>query len=141
MNMLPSAIISLVAVVNGDDEVLLLKRKKDVHCPERWSYPGGKTESDEEPLQAAVRELKEETGIKGKLWRHVAKHQHHYDDRVLFFYLFFCRFDGEIPPELCEGEVVWCKLDELDDYTMPEANIALNQALIECYREGLFPQG
>ena len=139
MSMLPSAIISLVAVVNADDEVLLLKRKKDVHCPELWSYPGGKVMEDEEPLQAAVRELKEETGIKGKLWRHVAKHQHSYDDRSLFFYLFFCRFDGELHSELCEGETVWCKVDKLEQYSMPEANAALNKTLVKCDKEGLFP--
>ncbi len=139
MNELPSAIISLVAVVNADDEVLLLKRKKDVHCPDMWSYPGGKVLENEEPLQAAVRELKEETGIKGKLWRHVAKHQHSYDDRTLFFYLFFCRFDGEIKPEQCEGEISWCKLDKLEQYDMPEANAALNRSLLACYKEGLFP--
>ena len=139
MNHLPTAIISLIAVVNSSDEMLLLQRKADAHCAGLWSYPGGKVMTNEEPLQAAVRELFEETGIKGKQWRHVAKHQHQYNDRSLFFYLFFCRFNGVINIDDCESEFIWHPLSKLNEIAMPEANISLNRKLIECYEERLFP--
>jgi 8-oxo-dGTP pyrophosphatase MutT (NUDIX family) len=42
------------------------------HYPSTWSNPGGSVEPGEMPLQAAVRELEEETGIV------VAPHELHY---------------------------------------------------------------
>ncbi len=132
------ALIVLIAVFNSDDEVLLLKRKADVHCPDVWSFPGGKVEADEMPLPAAVRELQEETGIKGKLWRHVGKHAHNYEDRNLAFIFFFCRYDGKQNIQ-AESESQWCALDELSAKKMPEANQALIKMLITSKEEGLFP--
>src|SRR3990170_2427188 len=45
-----------------DRRVLLVKRGRAPFAG-RWSLPGGKTEGDEAPREAACRELKEETGI------------------------------------------------------------------------------
>lgn len=47
------------AVVISDGQVLLIKRR-DV---EVWALPGGAIDSGESIAQAAVREVKEETGI------------------------------------------------------------------------------
>ncbi|HID37210.1 MAG TPA: NUDIX domain-containing protein [Ghiorsea sp.] len=135
---MPTQVISLVAMLNADDEVLLLKRKSDVHCPNVWSFPGGKLEEDEMPLQAAVRELKEETGIKGKLWRHIGKYNHRYGEQNLSFLFFFCRYDNK-HEILAESEFMWCKLMQLHTLDMPQANQKLVQMLLDCQQEGLFP--
>ena len=140
MNHPTSALISLVAVFNQHDEVLLLRRGADVHCPDVWSFPGGKVEENEMPLQAAVRELKEETGIKGKLWRHIGKHTHVYHDRTLAFVFFFCRFDEDTSSIDAENDILWCKLKHLQGIKMPEANLPLIKMLIECHQEGLIPK-
>jgi len=136
---IPSAVIALVAVVDKHNQVLLLKRGSDVHCPDVWSFPGGKVETDELPLQAAVRELEEEVGIKGKHWRHVAKHTHTYEDCKLSFLLFFCRCDGDVSKHNTEGDFMWCPIESLPDITMPDANVHLVEMLLDCYRDGLFP--
>ena len=47
------------AVVVSDGQVLLIKRR-DV---EVWALPGGAIDSGESTAQAAIREVKEETGI------------------------------------------------------------------------------
>ncbi len=48
------------------DEVLLLKRNTEP-LKGHWGLPGGRVELGETPKQAAIRELKEETGIKASM--------------------------------------------------------------------------
>uniref|UniRef100_A0AAA9RVZ5 diphosphoinositol-polyphosphate diphosphatase n=1 Tax=Bos taurus TaxID=9913 RepID=A0AAA9RVZ5_BOVIN len=49
-----------------EDEVLLVSSSR---YPDRWIVPGGGMEPEEEPGGAAVREVFEEAGVKGKLGR------------------------------------------------------------------------
>lgn len=49
-------------VFNEHDEILLIKRGKEPHYG-RWMVPGGTLEWGETLEQAAVREVREETGI------------------------------------------------------------------------------
>ena len=44
-------------------KVLLLRRAKDTRCPGTWETVHGTIEANEEPEQAALREVKEETGL------------------------------------------------------------------------------
>jgi 8-oxo-dGTP diphosphatase len=117
-------VIALVAAFNEQREMLLLKRPNDAHCGGKWSLPGGKVEGEEMPLDTAVRELAEETGLAGKYWRHLGKASHRYPDRELHFLLFVC-----ICPDLAgfrpESEAAWVSLAELEHYPMPEANAKL----------------
>lgn len=55
---------AVIAVLVRDDEILLVSRKNppDVGL---WGFPGGKMEFGESLEQAAVRELLEETGVRG----------------------------------------------------------------------------
>lgn len=49
-----------------EDEVLLVSSSRH---PDQWIVPGGGMEPEEEPCGAAVREVYEEAGVKGKLGR------------------------------------------------------------------------
>lgn len=55
------------------DAVLMVKRGKQPFLG-RWSYPGGIVEHGESPLQAALRELFEETGLDASDARMVGRH-------------------------------------------------------------------
>ena len=121
---MPTQVIALIAAFNSNKEILLLKRPEDTHCGGLWSFPGGKAEDNEMPLDAAVRELKEETGLSGKLWRHLGKTSHAYSDRTLSFLFFVCQCPDT--SELnSESAHMWVELDELDKQAMPEANSKL----------------
>lgn len=55
----------LITDNNINESVLLIKRRDDVkHVPGKWSLPGGWLEYGESPLETAVREVKEEVGLK-----------------------------------------------------------------------------
>ena len=49
-------------IVYTDDSVLLIKRKKDPFAG-KWAIPGGFIDPGEQPIDAARRELKEETDV------------------------------------------------------------------------------
>ncbi|XP_062276246.1 nudix (nucleoside diphosphate linked moiety X)-type motif 4a [Scomber scombrus] len=59
-----------------EDEVLLVSSSRH---PDQWIVPGGGMEPEEEPCGAAVREVYEEAGVKGKLGRLLGIFEHNQD--------------------------------------------------------------
>ena len=58
-----SATVYVIAKIDGETRVLLHMHKKHNH----WYGLGGHVESDEDPVEAAIREAKEEAGIDVKI--------------------------------------------------------------------------
>lgn len=54
--------LAAIAVLVRETDVLLVQRSKDPDAG-LWGFPGGHVELGETALQAAVRELREETGV------------------------------------------------------------------------------
>lgn len=51
-------------VRNSEGHILVLKRAVESRfAPDKWGFPGGKIEEGETPLEAVVRETKEETQL------------------------------------------------------------------------------
>lgn len=61
----PSLAVDAVATRNNGDEILLIRRGRNP-WKGAWAFPGGFVDIDEDPLDAVLRELEEETGIIGK---------------------------------------------------------------------------
>jgi 8-oxo-dGTP diphosphatase len=60
------------AVVVDDDKVLVVRRSKtERFLPCVWGVPCGKVDPGESPAEAALRELREETGLKGNVVRYL----------------------------------------------------------------------
>ena len=130
LNTVPDTVqaIALVACWNTDQQLLLLKRKAEAHGSGLWSLPGGKLESNESALQAAIRELKEETGLSGSHWRHLGKCSHTYAHVQLYFTLFVCHCAK--PSDLrAESEALWVSRQDVSQYPMLEANQTLMKML------------
>jgi len=103
-------------LVVKDGKVLVQKRPDDAEAFPGWyMLPGGHQEVDETPLQAAIRENFEETGImvvNPKL-KIIATHNHFYRKRVYIVYIFVAEdFSGELK-ESDEGKPMWKDLDDL----------------------------
>lgn len=56
--------VSVVMVLNHDDEVLFIRRSSEDDNKGKWESPAGHRDTGETPEEAAHRETKEETGLK-----------------------------------------------------------------------------
>lgn len=102
--------------VLNDGKVLVLKRgDNEIDFPGWYMLPGGKQESNETQIQAAIRETFEETGIKviNPKLRVIATHLHQYKNKVYLIYIFTAtEYSGELV-QCSEGEALWIPLSEL----------------------------
>jgi dihydroneopterin triphosphate diphosphatase len=55
--------VFLVSLADGEWKVLTLQRSLTTRCPGAWETVHGRIEAGEEPEDAAVREVREETGL------------------------------------------------------------------------------
>jgi len=114
-------IAATIAVVIREAHVLLVRRANPPDAG-RWGFPGGKIETGETIHDAAVRELREETGINGEARRaFTAVDAFDHDERG------FIRQHFVLIAVLCQwvsGEPIagddalearWFRLEELDD--------------------------
>ncbi len=123
---------AVIAVLVRGDEILLVSRKNppDVGL---WGFPGGKMEFGESMEQAAVRELSEETGVRG-VAQHVLTALNAYDHgsqgelRQHFILVAVqCAWQSGEPVAADDAEDAgWFRLQALTDGTL-----ALSQDVLE----------
>lgn len=59
--------LTVHAIVIKNNHILLVKRSAQMTNPHKYAFPGGFVDRDETMAEAALRELKEETGYEGKI--------------------------------------------------------------------------
>ena len=126
-------IVVSIALVNGEDEILLSKRPQNKHLPGFWEFPGGKVEEGETPEKALIREVKEELNIdiNNKCIAPLSFSEFDYNNFQLLLLLYICRrWDGE-PMSMENNKLEWVKPNMLRAYKMPPAD----DALIYCLQD------
>lgn len=102
-------------VINKEGKFLFIYRNK------KWDLPKGRKEKNETVEEAAIREIEEETGVKGlqidhfldKTY-HVFKRNGNYMLKITHWFVLRTDYDGKTIPEVKEGieAAVWLSADE-----------------------------
>ncbi len=116
----------------GDDQFLIMQRKdKNPMWDKKWEFPGGKIDAGEEPIDAVVREIEEETGFRTAEAQFLGNHTHDWQmsDYIMrvHLYLFRCPVgEGDVQHEDRSAYTsAWVTPSEALNYDLLEANADL----------------
>jgi len=116
-----------------DERVLLVRRNTE---PNRglWVAPGGKLEHGESPVDCAVREMREETGLaidRPVLRAVMTETSPRADYQWLTFIFVAWDFDGTFTPAPGVGEFRWVPVDEVAKLPIPPADAVFFPRLLQ----------
>ncbi len=113
------------AVILRRNKIYIQKRKLGGLMGGLWEFPGGKFEPGESAEQCLTREIKEEMGVALHIDEKLMTVKHSYTRFRVTLHVFLCRIQsGRVSPTQCE-EWDWVKIEELDSYPFPAANVKI----------------
>ncbi|MEA3048606.1 MAG: 8-oxo-dGTP diphosphatase [Sphingomonadales bacterium] len=129
-------IVVAAALADEEGRVLLQRRPEGKAMAGLWEFPGGKTEEEERPEAALVRELEEELGIavdEASL-EPAAFASADNGGRHMLLLLYLCRAWRGDPAPLHASELAWVAPGDMASLRMPPADVPLVERLIDLVR-------
>jgi 8-oxo-dGTP diphosphatase len=120
-------IVVAAVIERGDRRILIGQRRRGDTSPLKWEFPGGKIETDEEPVAALARELREESGATLVRCVEMGRVRHVYLNSAVQAEIRFYAAeiaDENIQPN-CFEQIAWVLPRELGDYDFLDANRVL----------------
>jgi 8-oxo-dGTP diphosphatase len=118
-------------VLRNEDSFLLLKRIKPPH-PGKYVPVGGKLDPHEDPHSAAVRELREETGLQIDQLKYCG---HLVESSPVAYnwqcHIYLADIPHMAPPPCDEGSLEWISFEELDSVPTPPTDACIYQFIRE----------
>ena len=103
---------SAVVILDDDSNMLLLLRSAKTHwMPKKWGLPGGKAEADETPIEAAIRETKEETSLNVQNLTRLKDFSNKWVD---LFYT--ADYDGDVQIDFEHDDYEWVSRADVEQY-------------------------
>jgi mutator protein MutT len=118
-----------VALVHRRTRWLVARRHPDAHLGGLWEFPGGKCELNETPIEAALRELREECGVEAHPERTLPPLRCVYAESIVHLTPVICRWSRGTATPLHSQECRWVSLAELRRLDMPAANAEIIREL------------
>jgi len=103
-----------IIIANNEGKILILRRSSVEYYAELWDLPGGTVENGETLQRAAIREVKEESGLEIKLEKKYF-YVYHYQDKEFDIYGFKADFvSGNVVLSEEHIEFKWISKDEYE---------------------------
>ncbi len=109
----------------GNREILIARRLNSGEMGGLWEFPGGKIEPNETIEECIRREIKEELDIEVAVCDRITAIDHDYTTFKVTLFVHHCQYLSGEPQNLESEEVRWVKIEELDRYAFPKANIKI----------------
>jgi 8-oxo-dGTP pyrophosphatase MutT (NUDIX family) len=115
-------LITNVVIKNGEKVLLGRRTPHSKFFPNYWCIPGGKLEKNENPINSAIREIKEETGLKVKVTRLLEVSYQRYQKENCMIFLDFkaVPITSKLEPIEKLVELRWFKKREIDKIKMTQ---------------------
>ncbi|WP_251551097.1 (deoxy)nucleoside triphosphate pyrophosphohydrolase [Neobacillus muris] len=127
-------LVKVVAAIieNEQQEILCALRSPEMSIPNRWEFPGGKVEANEDIYSALEREILEELGCKIETFNEVFHdNTHEYETFIINLISIKCRVVEGTPTKSEHSKLVWLKRDNLDSLKWAPADIPAVEQLIQ----------
>lgn len=123
--------VVVAVIVDEQGRILITQRSLTKQLGGLWEFPGGKVEQDESPVQALIREIKEEVNLDIVSFDFLSQiHHDYFAHSVTLFVYRVHSFHGKA---LCCEEQInlrWVAPEQLNEYAFPEANQTIIKSLI-----------
>lgn len=126
---IPHKIIGVAVIWNHEKQILIDRRLPQGAMGGLWEFPGGKIEVGETIEECIKREIAEELGIEIAVGEHLITIDHTYSHLRVTLTVHHCGYLQGVPQAIECDEIRWVSLDELDEFTFPEANGEIIAAL------------
>ena len=123
--------VAVGVIQNTNGDLFISRRHAHLHQGNKWEFPGGKVEANEDVYSALCRELYEECNIQVQAATPFTAIQFDYPDKqVLLDVWMVTAFTGQVQQQ--EGqEWAWVPKHQLDAYPFPEANQPIIERLLQ----------
>lgn len=126
-------LIKVVAAIieNEKQEILCALRSPEMSIPNRWEFPGGKVEANEDIFTALEREISEELDCKIETFKEVFNdNTHEYETFIINLISIKCRVVEGTPTPSEHSTLVWLNRENLESLKWAPADIPAVEQLI-----------
>ncbi|NRD77854.1 (deoxy)nucleoside triphosphate pyrophosphohydrolase [Bacillus sp. BRMEA1] len=125
--------IKVVAAIieNEQHEILCALRSPEMSLPNRWEFPGGKVEANEDIFSALEREIAEELGCRVETFKEIFnEHIQEYETFVIHLLSIKCRIIEGFPTKSEHSTLIWLKRENLKSLKWASADIPAVEQLM-----------
>ena len=115
--------VAVAVIIDKAFRVLITRRALTLSHGGYWEFPGGKLEAGESGSQALTREILEEVGLTINDQQLIGEIEHYYGEKYVHLLIYLIKdFSGAAYCREGQMDLSWTPLDELSNYSFPEAN-------------------
>jgi len=125
--------VKVVAAIieNDKKEILCALRSPKMDQPNRWEFPGGKVEKEEDIYSALVREIDEELTCKIETHEILNDIIHEYENFIINLIAIKCRIVEGTPTPKEHSTLIWLKRENLDSLKWATADVPAVELLMD----------